>query len=735
MRDQAVSLQERPASVTTEMQQEVPNPYIYAEFAGWAGERYLKKVLRQIFPMALYRTWEIFIEYQARGNDCYLSVPQLATLAGRTLRTMQKDLATLGARQLLAERAVRKRCAGPDGTMRDRVVVVKDFSMLYTLAHEYHEWLQAADYIAPDRAVCALILPNAPLLAKVRRFNNYRRVLYTQRPGPQPQAQEEDRWFTDYQAEATSSSEQAQPITLGYGQNMSGKANKKVSTILLKEMSKDSPKRNNEVLSSEKARGERFDSASLSPENVGRRETKTSEVHKGKHHYQQQRDKYRYNMHFHETPDNVPSHPPSTSAGASIPSITKREQIAAHRQRRSQASDRVEKGMGQHVQTLHCQAVDMTYSSPGYVLAHSFVEEISLPFGDLNPKGSLTRVQTIIANTPLDDPADVLFCLVRAYTIARDTAKIRPEHWNPQTERANRMPLFCAMFQRLAQTHMQDHCWEDTWQQMEEEIRADPLLTHWQSEQQETWREIAARYASVHEDRLGTSGMLHIEQEDPEMLPSIGAVSSPQRPRTRKSQTPEEQEQRAAFARTILKRLSRMAVVLHEPIVWWEHLGCGCPLYHTRAGQAVCALCFPDPTWSEEVRALLHTIVEPRFSLEVIHESGQERSEKLFEEEMPASVCAERATDSWTEREDAYAWGVYVIEALAAIGYTAEITVRGIEERYQVLLRSEGYEIALETPQQVQLVLEQVSRAALEDPLLSSTSQTREGQVVHEKSE
>jgi hypothetical protein len=63
--------------------------YRYPEFAGWVGERYLKKILRQILPMALYRTWEIFVEHQANGNECYLGVSQLAAIAGRTSRTMQ----------------------------------------------------------------------------------------------------------------------------------------------------------------------------------------------------------------------------------------------------------------------------------------------------------------------------------------------------------------------------------------------------------------------------------------------------------------------------------------------------------------------------------------------------------------------------------------------------------------------------------------------------------------------
>ena len=60
------------------------SPYIYPEFTCSGGQRYLKKLLRQILPMALYRTWEIFADYQKRGNECYLGISQLAMLAGRS---------------------------------------------------------------------------------------------------------------------------------------------------------------------------------------------------------------------------------------------------------------------------------------------------------------------------------------------------------------------------------------------------------------------------------------------------------------------------------------------------------------------------------------------------------------------------------------------------------------------------------------------------------------------------
>ena len=109
--------------------------YLYLEFAGWTGERYLKHLLRQILPLALYRTWEILVEHQAPGNPCYLSLSHLAELAGRVPRTMEKQMAELVARGLLVERAERTLVRRADGTLHCQAVVVKDFASLYALAH------------------------------------------------------------------------------------------------------------------------------------------------------------------------------------------------------------------------------------------------------------------------------------------------------------------------------------------------------------------------------------------------------------------------------------------------------------------------------------------------------------------------------------------------------------------------------------------------------------------------
>src|SRR6185437_14686925 len=99
-------------------------------------------------------------------------------------------------------------------------------------------------------------------------------------------------------------------------------------------------------------------------------------------------------------------------------------------------------------------------------LVCSFLQKIVAPFGDRNPKGSTTRVLRIIANASLEE-AEVILCLVRAYTIARDTRTLR--HADPATGQANRMPLFCTLFERFVEARIQNNKWAYSWQQMEDD--------------------------------------------------------------------------------------------------------------------------------------------------------------------------------------------------------------------------------------------------------------------------
>jgi hypothetical protein len=652
--------------------------YRYPEFAGWAGERYLKKVLRQILPMALYRTWEIFVEHQASGSECYLGMSQLAAIAGRTSRTMQKNLAELEAKQLMVERAEYKILAGSDGTKKSRAVVVKDFSNLYALAHEYHEWLNAPEYIAPVRAMVALIVRNEHLVTKLRRFNNYRRILYTQLPGPPSTGREEDRWFTEYQTEAPVSKDLThttdQPPT-------DVQANKEMAKKPAIELAKDSPKRIREIPEHHHRRGDSCDSVLPFSEGSGRG-TEERSVKPSIQSVMEAGGKRVRETGVHLS---SVSFPPS------------------HREGDEQAQQDL--------------AGEQEFSSSDHPLARTFVQAIAVPFGDLNPKGSLTRILSILTSAQLSHPTEEVLCLVRAYMIARNTRTLRTKHYDVRTGQANRMPLFCSMFERFVQARRAEQRWEYTWVQMTKDIAADNLLLLWWNEQQKQDHELM----KVLEERQGEtqhpSHFTALEPTPKEVKHQVSEVLSRQLYQQRLSQGKEEREKRATYARSIIARVSSMAGAMNEPLIGEEHLLCGCPLSHKLAGKRVCAHCVPNPIWPEEILELLHSIVEVR--------TDGETSEGTKREQENLSGAANNPEDlsshaRWTEREEAYRWGKWVLVSLISSGYTAEMVVRPQEEAYQVVLVDNGCELILETEAQAQFLIEQAHanmvQRALENP-------------------
>lgn len=176
-----------------------PNKYLFDEFAGLEGERRLGAILRKILPIALKRTWDVFDDAQIAGNDCYLGLTKAAKAAERVQKTIRQDILTFQARKLLVLRPEEKLLRKTDGTYQRKHVLVKDFSGLYRLAHEYYCWTHSEDYIEPDRDFVELIRQDEQLVKKLRRFNNYRRILTNQTPGPKAQDREEDHWFSDFE--------------------------------------------------------------------------------------------------------------------------------------------------------------------------------------------------------------------------------------------------------------------------------------------------------------------------------------------------------------------------------------------------------------------------------------------------------------------------------------------------------------------------------------------------------
>lgn len=111
---------------------------------------------------------------------------------------------------------------------------------------------------------------------------------------------------------------------------------------------------------------------------------------------------------------------------------------------------------------------------------------------------------------------------------------------------------------------------------------------------------------------------------------------------------------------------------------------------------------------------MIHTIIKPCTSGKRSSEAGEAKSaagaNAPEEESSPSQISA---PGGWTERERAYAWGARVLKELACSGYTAEMRVRPLEERYQVVLADGECEIVLETAKQGQFLIEQAHTLAV----------------------
>jgi hypothetical protein len=169
--------------------EEPPNKYLYPEFAGYSGERYLDTLIQQILPYALWRTWHYAVDYQKPGGVCYVGTARLAGRVKPGIRKIELDFQELEARGLMRRYAARLPVLQDDGSFKAEAVTVKDFSPLYALAHEYHLWTHSDEYIPACRDQIDLIMGDPRLLAKVLRFDNYRRLIECRKPGRKAKVQ------------------------------------------------------------------------------------------------------------------------------------------------------------------------------------------------------------------------------------------------------------------------------------------------------------------------------------------------------------------------------------------------------------------------------------------------------------------------------------------------------------------------------------------------------------------
>lgn len=167
------------------------NKYIYPEFEGYAGHRYLVSIIRKIAPAAHKRTWEIADGFQAPGQECYVSVPRIMEEAGLGERKIYLDFRAMERRGWLVQRRVRKDFMSQEGMIVTRAVTIKDFTGLYHAAHDYHLWSNSREHLAPIRENLPFILADKALMRRLIRFENYRRLMVCAKPGRKSQEAED----------------------------------------------------------------------------------------------------------------------------------------------------------------------------------------------------------------------------------------------------------------------------------------------------------------------------------------------------------------------------------------------------------------------------------------------------------------------------------------------------------------------------------------------------------------
>lgn len=454
-------------------EQSLPNKFVYPEFAGFAGEALLHEIVTLILPISLLRTWEIFERKHAYDNDCYQSLGTVAKKASRTQRTINRHIATFLARGLLVLRPGYKLQSRSDGSTFKKAIVIKDFSGLYDLAHEYYLWQCSEEYLAPEYEYVELIRHDPHLQAKLWRFEDYRRLLEHQRD-PFAQVQE-DRRFTEYQAA---------PSLQGDGDAKDAKENQSGSNTTLplpKEQSKGVPKvsqkRINESPSFKRLNGDSFDSGPN--QEVGEADAGSNMCSQkrvpGAEDYTKPGEKR--DSHNESKTNPVPSTHKNVPPGAGKTCESDEMHLDVLQAKQAMAAA----GFASGRSVRHQDKMELLLPQK-HPLARSFVHEVAGVFGDLNEKGSKTGIERSIETYQMK-PGDVLLCLVRAYVVARDMKMEKIRYRRPDGV-VNRMPLFCSMFKKFAQALGPGSCWQYTWEQMVEDIKADERLNLWVLEHQ-----------------------------------------------------------------------------------------------------------------------------------------------------------------------------------------------------------------------------------------------------------
>ena len=605
-------------------QVELPAKYKYPIFEGFSGERYLKSLLRKILPLSLYATWDILVvDFQARGNDAYLSVSRLAEARERTERKIRLDLAELKARKLLCYRLTPKAFRQRDGSTKTKTVVVKDFDALYDLAYEYHVWCESEYHIEADRDLMDAIKQNDLLCRKLLRFDNYRRLLCNQVPGRKAQAKEAHRWYTEYACgdQEEDVSAMAAPISATNAPSLNEEracsADEQKSSILRnfsmqKDMQKEVQEDSQERIKTSDYSHRLYEGDSFDSEECFKCR---SEFPCPTHVCNQKQGTITEN----DTNTNLPTHetsptPPTTNQE------TKRSPQCADEAARPARRESIEqnamieearrvmalvgtppnsKGRRTFTATVPAKQAPRPHS-----LTTSFLHEIGGPFCDKNKKASNTQALRLIQDVSCEQPYDAVKLLVRSY-VSASTATVKLEHRHPDGD--NRMPLFF-FFLRTFMKAWNDNAFHYTDEQLFADISQDERLLLWFSEHAHSLQG-AGETRSTSPDRQPDDEPSASTQEAAETGHEETAAPGPsqRRSQSKRSMCAEDRNKREQLAQNLKWKLNAAGVP--QVSVGLEHR-CGCPLYWQCSGKDRCVHCEGDSTWNETILALIASVFE-----------------------------------------------------------------------------------------------------------------------------
>jgi hypothetical protein len=460
-------------------QQPWPHNYLYEEFAGPQGEEYLNAILQQILPTALWRTWRCAVSFQAPGRALFVGVSRMAAKVKPGERKIYLDLQELVARRLLTITPTCMQITQQDGTIVTRVVSVKDFSGLYALAHDYHRWLSALNYIPADREGAAYLKTQPALMQQLLRFDNYRRLLLCKKPGRKAHPKEAHLWYacTAEPEPPVSVSPPSSSLEQRAAHESSKHSGQDVNLFSHPSDNPSSPQRINtesfytrDSFDSEiRQEGEEGHSPTESPCHDEASIPQMNETH------EQEQPIPDAPSCCHTTEAIMATKSCSLSRQSTKPSDQQRQPDAQRPQQIAlwkRTHQEVRTPMQQHTRENDGKSRPL----PNRMVS-SFLREIALLFGDQNIKASITRALRLTQQAGLTSQQEILACLVKAYHATHKTQRVK---YHNADGSPNKMPLFLTLLSTFANACAAGKL---PMHDLEADIAADDRLVLWVIEQ------------------------------------------------------------------------------------------------------------------------------------------------------------------------------------------------------------------------------------------------------------